>query len=429
MANEANRALKTDNLYLHRYAHPEQLIQVPPSSNLGLVVAIPCFNEPDLTSSLAALSECEPPNADVEVIILINQPTNCDTQISQNNQRTKKEFHHWIQNNQRDWIRFHLVMVDIPQRQAGVGSARKMAMDEAVRRLIWAGQDEYGVIIGFDADCLCDQNYLRAIEDHFNANPQFDGCSIYFEHPLQGPLTDQIYRGILRYELHLRCLINGMKFSGLPFAFQTLGSSMAVRSRVYQSQGGMNRRKAGEDFHFLQKIIALGSHSNLTTTRVTPSPRISDRVPFGTGKAMYDWINSEMSAMDTYNPRIFEDLKTLVDLVPSLFTAGEAQITAVLNQLTPPLGEHLTKLKFNEILEEINRQSSSRKTFVNRFYRWFNALRAIKVIHHLRDNAYPNVEVSLAAKSLLSRLGVSHSTRTNIRQLLTKFREIDRGLT
>ena len=129
MANEADRALKTNNLYLDRYAYPKQLINVPPSPNLALVVTIPCFNEPDLTSSLAALSECERPNAEVEVIVLINQATNCDAQIRRNNQRTEMEFHQWVQNDQQDWIRFHLVMTDIPQRQAGVGSARKPSLE------------------------------------------------------------------------------------------------------------------------------------------------------------------------------------------------------------------------------------------------------------------------------------------------------------
>ncbi|MEZ4848575.1 MAG: hypothetical protein R3B93_08135 [Bacteroidia bacterium] len=69
-------------------------------------------------------------------------------------------------------------------------------------------------------------------------------------------------------------------------AFHCVGSSMAVRSIAYQKRGGMNRRKAGEDFYFLQKFIAEGTLAELSTTKVIPSPRASEKVPFGTGRAI-----------------------------------------------------------------------------------------------------------------------------------------------
>lgn len=428
MEGQAHRAVNPVNLYLSRYGHPEQFLTKPPSSKLKLVVAVPCYNEPDLITSLSSLARCDQPAADVEVIVLLNQPADCSATIVENNSNTATQFHQWTTQLNLNWIKFHLVVKkDIPQHQAGVGLARKMAMDEAVRRLLWSNNEEEGIIIGFDADCTCDKNYFRAIEHHFDSNSKTDGCSIYFEHPLKGPLRDDIYQAIEQYELHLRYLVNGIKFSGFPFAFQTLGSSMAVRCPVYQNQGGMNRRKAGEDFHFLQKVISLGNYSNLTATRVIPSPRISDRVPFGTGKAMADWTNSESPSRDTYNPAIFNILKSLVASVPDLYGARNSEINEMLNRLPAPLSEYLRQLGFKKHLEEINRQSTNRKTFLNRFYRWFNALRVLKLVHHFRDHFHPNIEIRVAAQTLLEQLGLRLPDPVGSRDLLMKFREMDRS--
>src|SRR5262249_26021974 len=163
-----------------------------------------------------------------------------------------------------------------------------IGMDEALRRFD-AVERPGGVIVGFDADCRCERNYLTAIERHFERNSNSPGCSIYFEHPLNGPLEPAIYEAIAEYELHLRYYVQALRFGGFPHAFHTIGSSMAVRAGVYRKQGGMNKRKAGEDFYFLHKIIPLGGFTNLVETRVIPSPRASDRVPFGTGKAVCDF--------------------------------------------------------------------------------------------------------------------------------------------
>ena len=85
---------------------------------------------------MSALASCDQTEADVEVIVLINQPDECSPEIVNSNNRTLAQFRKWIQDLDPSWIRFHIaIKTDIPLRQAGVGIARKMAMDEAVRRL------------------------------------------------------------------------------------------------------------------------------------------------------------------------------------------------------------------------------------------------------------------------------------------------------
>ena len=71
-------------------------------------------------------------------------------------------------------------------------------MDEAVRRFNLV-QNSKGIIISFDADSICDNNYLVEIENNYNKYPLANGCSIYFEHPLSGDdFPDNIYKAIRR---------------------------------------------------------------------------------------------------------------------------------------------------------------------------------------------------------------------------------------
>ena len=241
------------NYYLNTYSFSDQLLDAVVPTDLAMVVVIPCFNEPNLINSLQSLYRCQKTKGKVEVITVINAPEDAGEEVLKQNAKTRKEAEEWATTHPKEGISFHFIQEDqLPTKDAGVGLARKIGMDEAVRRLEQVGNSK-GIIVCFDADATCDANYLVAIEDHFNQHPNTPGCSIHFEHPLSGnDYPEYIYKGIEEYELHLRYYKNGLKFCGLPYAYHTIGSSMAVRSNVYQKQNGMNKRKAGEDFYFLQ---------------------------------------------------------------------------------------------------------------------------------------------------------------------------------
>lgn len=85
----------------------------------------------------------------------------------------------------------------------------------------------------------------------------------------------------------------------------------------------MNRRRASEDFYFLQALMRGGRLTELGSTRVLPSPRVSQRVPFGTGRAIEAELNTHGCAYLTYSAdldplaadRKFES--TSLDTVPA----------------------------------------------------------------------------------------------------------------
>src|SRR5439155_13493988 len=99
-------------------------------------------------------------------------------------------------------LRFHLLhFPELLPKHTSVGLARKIGMDEAARRFDDVGKSHEGIIVGFDADCRCEENYLVAVERHFQNYDDAPGCSVYFEHPLEGLLDPIVYEAYVYYEL------------------------------------------------------------------------------------------------------------------------------------------------------------------------------------------------------------------------------------
>ena len=405
------------NFYLNKYAVREALIKESINSLLGLVVVIPCSNEAQLIQSLLSLYNCDSPNCEVEVIIVINASENAENSVLDQNKTTFVEASNWIFNNQKEGLKFYLINENIlPKKHAGVGLARKIGMDEAVRRFEQINNHD-GVIVCFDADSQCKTDYFVEIERHFQEHTKTPACSIHFEHPIEGDeYPIQIYNGITQYELHLRYYKNGLAYAGLPYAFHTIGSSMAVRSSAYQKQNGMNKRKAGEDFYFLQKLIPLGGFTEIKTTKVIPSPRVSNRVPFGTGRAMQEWLLDDKEEIMTYNPKSFMDLKEFVEVVSQFYNLDRVIIPDSIQQF-------LKEIDFEANLKKIRDNSTSENHFIRLFFNWFNAFKVLKFMHFSRDNYCPDISIAEASSQLLCKLGYKEDL--GVKRLLLKYRELD----
>ena len=417
------------NVY-HLTPYLQKLAAYPPffynrvSSNLGIIVVIPAYKEEFLLLSLMSLKKCQKPLWDVEVIVVINDSEIDTAKTKELNQKIYQQAIEWSETNNRPHLRFRIIYQgDLPKKFGGVGLARKIGMDEACYRFEKARQKK-GIIICFDADSRCTENYLVEIENHFKNNPKTPACSIYFEHPIRGfDHEEKIYQAIIEYELHLRYFINAQRLAGCPFAYQTIGSSMAVRSDFYQKQGGMNRRKAGEDFYFLQKFIALGKFTELNTTTVFPSPRISDRVPFGTGKAVGEIIKQKGN-YETYNLQTFKDLKLFFAELKSIYKLKENWRDIALPK---SVLQYLALIDVDVRLAEIIKNTSTFPAFKKRFFHWFNAFQVMKFAHFTRDHFYANVPIKEAASSLLNQININ-DVNNNSKDLLIAFRKLDKKI-
>ncbi|MDF1785685.1 MAG: hypothetical protein P1U82_07420 [Verrucomicrobiales bacterium] len=405
--------------YLREHTLRGPLIDSVPASGLRTVVVIPAKDEENLIESLEALVHCNQTHFPAEVIVVVNTSERDGEDCHKHNKEIAGQAKDWAATHSNSHLRFHiLTQFHLPKKHAGVGLARKIGMDEACLRLEAVGSPT-GVIVCFDGDSLCDRNYLTEIEKHFDEHPKMQGASIYFEHPLEGEqFSSELYEAIIGYELHLRVFVQAQRWAGFPFATQTIGSSMAVRSDAYQEQCGMNKRQAGEDFYFLHKFTPLGRVREINTTRVIPSPRPSHRVPFGTGKAVEKLLESN-TGQTTYAPQSFQDLKGFFDQISAFYHSQTYR-------LPESVSSFLATRSFEERIAEIRSHVTSYAGFETRFFRYFNAFLIMKYLHHARDHFYPDADVTKAARWLLHNEGESIAKASPL-ELLLQYREADRS--
>ena len=400
-------------------------IDSPPVEAPHMIVVIPSYREPYLLRSLESLYRCRLPSCFIEVIAVINHPEHAPDDVIQQNEKNLYEAKQWVEQHNSDRLHFYIIYKpNVPEKIAGVGYARKTGMDEAVYRFFHSGVNN-GVIIGFDADSTCDENYFVEIERAFFGGKPINGASVYFEHPVDGNEYEAIvYDGIALYELHLRYLNQALRYAGFPYACHTVGSSFAVSASAYVKQGGMNQRKAGEDYHFLQKIIPLGNYVEINTTRIIPSPRPSDRVPFGTGASISQWMNNGHASLHTYPLEPFEDLKQLFSLVPKFFMATQAEVAKQCTPLPYPIQDYLLQNDYLKQIAQANANSASPEAFTKRFFAWFNGLKTVKYLNDSCRKIYCKQAPGTAANRLLQKLGYENIDQ--IRKLLQMYRKIER---
>jgi hypothetical protein len=387
--------------YLQKHTEQKSLIKTLPDSYLKIVISIPCYSEDKLFDSLESLYNCHRPKCGTEVIIFINYPDNSSKEIIEIHRALYNTVQNWISGHQSQGLFFFVFLSELPSKTAGIGLARKIAMDEAVRRFELIDKPD-GIIAGFDADCTCDDNYLVELERFFNYNPKTNGCSIRFEHPVSGSIyPKEVYESIILYELYLRYYIYGLRFATLPYAFHTLGSSFAVKASAYTYQGGMNKRKAGEDFYFLNKIMALGNYHEINTTCIIPSPRPSNRLPFGTGAAIYKLMHNQNPEYFTYCPQAFYDLKFFISEIQNFFKASPVVISAYVEKLPEPIRLFLQNNNFKAVLDEINANCTTLNSFKKRFFRWFNGLMVLHFLNVSHEVFYKKIPLIKASKELI----------------------------
>jgi len=410
--------------YLSRHIVSNK-IPFSPHPNLHYIVVIPCYNEPGLIQTLASLWECTRPSKAVEVIVVINSASDTPVKILENNQLTLNDAIKWKAQHEEPTFRFHIINeIDLPSKDAGPGLARKIGMDQAIIRFNRLKRPE-GVILSFDADCTCDRNYFTEIEQQFTRESKTKGCTIHFEHPITGndfpPIT---YHAITEYELHLRYYIQAIRNTGFPHAYHAVGSCFCINASTYVNQGGMNKRKGGEDFYFLQKVIPLGHFYEINTTTVYPSPRPSDRVPFGTGPVIQKYILNANGTIQTYHPGAFKELIELLSKPEKWFQCNDQEFNQMFNALPVNLKAFLGQ-EFKSRITEINSNAASEKTFVQRFFRWFNMFKILKYLNFVHEKVYEKIAVEQAAKALLMEMGIEVE-KLDSKELLLVFRQVQK---
>lgn len=393
-----------------RYPGPWTLEGEPGDGFAGAVV-IPALAEaeslPATLTSLAANPRRE--LARWLVVVVVNQRGAADPATKAENQATLA----LLGSANRLWDGLHLAWVDaaspgceLPPGE-GVGLARKLGCDLALERLDWARQG--GPLLAMlDADTLVETNYLAALQDHFATRSE-GAATVAFCH--QPGESAPLAAAITRYELYLRSYLLGLTLAGSPYAYPTIGSTIACRALAYLRAGGMNRRLAGEDFYFLQQLAKTTGVAPLGATLVRPAARLSSRVPFGTGPALEKVLAGDDAVTLCHPCEAFLLLRGWLDCAAG---AGPETSAALLLDraaaLAPELGDFLAETGLVASWEKLRRNHPRRPALRRAFHGWFDALQTRRLLHRLATSGYPRERAEKVLPSLLHASGIKPET-------------------
>lgn len=424
--------------YLQNYAEPEVAAMadldqyLPTGFQWTDVVVIPACNEnSDFLQARPAAS------GRVLIILVINQTPSARERSSLANQALADDVAHrfelkWCSESMHSDFEITLftdvncerdvLLIDkfsdgrqLPAK-GGVGHARKIGGDLAAS-LINLDRIKSRWIRCTDADVQMPDSYFNCTQAYPNSDSKISTL-IYPFHHRDDYITDgnrDVVLSTQLYELSLRYYVAAMKWAESPYAFHTIGSTIAIDADHYARVRGVPKREAGEDFYLLNKLAKSGRVVQMdvspTCQPIEIESRLSDRVPFGTGAAVNKMTALQNALQDYrfYDPRVFTSLELWLKSWPDIWASGSNVLKAEYlddgnaNRLkeieVQALVNALRSMKAETALQHAFRQSKSLQQFSLQMHTWFDAFRSLKLIHALRDACWPSINLHKLSKT------------------------------
>ncbi len=408
--------------YLSHYAEPETRAAASLEGSLGHVLVVPAYGEDrNLVEMLGSVPEG--PAGDTLIVVVLNAREDSPPKVHQANAQVRERLLAAAASPARELAaspaitelpmpRGRLVLIDralpgsfLPEGQ-GVGLARKIGNDFALA-LHGAGRIASAGIHNTDADVLLPNDYFDQIQRPGKTGTEDDAAAVYFfEHRFaEDPGLAEAGR---LYEISLRYYTLGLAWAGSPYAYESMGSCIAVRPPAYAAVRGFPKKDAAEDFYFLNKVAKVGAVRRLAGAPLLLEGRVSDRVPFGTGKALGDLVAKprSRSGFRLYHPIVFAHLAAWLSVLERTARSG-GRVDLAVDELPRDnpffqaglLIEALEKMDaFAAVRDAIEKSSGDPMTMLRHFHAWFDAFRTRKLIHALRDGglASPGYREALA---------------------------------
>jgi len=348
------------------------------------------------------------------IIFVINNTFSSVLEFKENNYSTIKLLKNLIGKQKSDdefiskmiesGLQIGLVDASLPGKEfddetGGVGLARRTGFDLALSIFDYSNTDKK-ILISLDADCIVDKNYLTSVIKAFNRNNLSAGV-INYQHNID--VDDKNTQAIICYEIFLRYYVSGLIYAGSPFAFNTIGSTIVCDHTAYIKTGGMNKRKAGEDFYFLQKLAKLYPVLTIYSTTVYPSSRSEVRTPFGTAIRIDSFLSDKEQQYLLYNPESFEVLKNWLKLFNSDSSLNTAGLMKQAEKTNKQLFEFLTSKNFPEQWDKILMNCKNEQQLSYQRKNWFDAFKTLKLIHYLRDHSLKQINMFEAVNKLFQK--------------------------
>jgi hypothetical protein len=414
---------KAFNQYFARYAESEVdvLMQyeslLPDEFFVENVLVIPAYQETSAFIERFLVSELS--NEPVLMVVVINEPIveckspvlidpSIDTFVEHLDTKTsnqQKLLHQYsISCGSINWQYENLTLVKIKNNKAwllvidrftqaidkeqGVGLARKIGTDLSAY-LISINRVKQQWICSSDADASLPDDYFSALHSRYKTTV---ACCFNFMHRSD---DESVHQANFLYETALRYYVAGLQYAGSPYAFFTIGSTLAFKAEVYVKARGFPKRSAGEDFYLINKLAKLGNVEFIEDVTIKLEARTSQRVPFGTGPAVQKILDLQKSKQDYcyYHPELFILLKSTLDSFSNLWLY-RTDLTSWFKALPVIVRTALIEIGFESFVEK--QKNNSEKQFDKQLVVWFDAFKTLKFIHNLRANHYHDIPLSLA---------------------------------
>jgi hypothetical protein len=406
-----NRLAASIQKYLRKYSPERRRVEISDVvSNIDTIVVVPVIDEYDNLQRLLHSLELNDLGHLIHTVFLfvINNSMSTSEKIKEENRKSISYLRNIIRGESCEYYGLQIAMIDasspgneLPEKTAGVGLARKIGMDEAL--LLFSDHADFPLLVCLDADCTVSDNYVSAIRAQIPAN-KIHAAAVQYEHPLNA-LEFDIQRAIVCYELFLRYYTLGLYYTGSPYAFHTIGSTIVCSAEAYMKAEGMNKKKAGEDFYFLEKLGKMYPVHTINDARVYPAARSSWRVPFGTGKSIERFLNNDKDEYMLFSPQSFVVLKQWLEFYNSSTLLSPEQYMAHAKTINNGLYRFLVDNNFAADWEKIFSGPSHQIPLQKKI--WFDGFRTLKLIHYLRDNEFPNIPTFDALDEFLQYLGAA----------------------
>ncbi len=341
----------------------------------------------------------------VSIICCVNAHTNDELSIRENNAKMLYELLRLIKTEYDEHPLFNLIIIDYTSDghtfapEDGAGLARKIAMDYAVIH-------DVQVLACLDADTLVSTSYISCLEFFYNntvfqgARYEHEGSALKSSWALTGFThqkgeTDEHENAIRMYESYLLEHSKKLARCGTPYYPVALGPTIVCTSQAYAECGGMNTRRAGEDFYFLQALIKLHVHDDIQyfSCRVFPSARISDRVLFGTGKKIKEIMEGKDCRV--FNAASYETLRKFILFFTEAINKSDhrEKNKNPMEEFVHEVSLHLSELMpfleqdgfFNDLEKISVVHSKSKQNLVNAFHDRFDGLKIVRLFHFLES--------------------------------------------
>lgn len=366
--------------YLNHYAE-KGLPCAPTNRRWRFVLVIPLYNESD--EWINALSTF----SDLLVIAVVNHPTGASPQHNQSQVKRLRDRYGRVKvSPQHELLSLdvatnrHMLIIHCSRKEEGlpaehgVGLARKIGADTA---LLWCHE---GAITGpwiamTDADAQLPTEFFTHL-DRYSASAAAAVHS--FRHGQAETQEQQL--AMTLYELRLHQYVAGLIRANSPHGVHAIGSCISVTTTAYARVRGIPKRPAGEDFYLLNKLLKVGPVPTIQANApIQLEPRLSQRTPFGTGRALRDLlVESDPHTVPLfYAPSAFEELALLLRNLATGARSEEALIVG----LSTDTKRGLKQLGLEKALAHCERQSNSVAQFQKQFHTWFDGFRTLKFIH------------------------------------------------